>query len=155
MAIVVYWHCHCGCYCALATTTLRCFVRCPQSNQDPCPGNGICWLLGVLSNFRGMRTYGYVLCNGIYHSGVYTWLGFYLSQRYEMDTFSIGLNILGYGIPGLIFSPLIGKAVDRWGRRWLIPPGLAMAAIAGLTMVPFIPPSPLPWQFWSCPWATT
>ncbi|MBE9204850.1 MFS transporter [Synechocystis salina LEGE 06099] len=94
----------------------------------------------VLSNFRGVRTYGYVLWNGIYHSGVYTWLGFYLSQRYEMNTFSIGLNILGYGIPGLIFSPLIGKAVDRWGRRWLIPPGLAMAAIAGLTMVPFIPP---------------
>jgi predicted MFS family arabinose efflux permease len=94
----------------------------------------------VLSNFRGMRTYGYVLWNGVYHSGVYTWLGFYLSQRYEMDTFSIGLNILGYGIPGLIFSPLIGKAVDRWGRRWLIPPGLGMAALAGLTMIPVIPP---------------
>lgn len=94
----------------------------------------------VLSNFRGMRTYIYVLWNGIYHSGVYTWLGFYLSQRYEMDTLSIGLNMLGYGIPGLIFSPLIGKAVDRWGRRWLIPPGLGMSALAGLTMIPFIPP---------------
>ncbi|HSM80196.1 MAG TPA: MFS transporter, partial [Nodosilinea sp.] len=30
--------------------------------------------------------------------------------------------------------------VDRWGRRWLIPPGLAMAALAGLTMIPYIPP---------------
>lgn len=94
----------------------------------------------VLANFRGMRTYSYVLWNGIYHSGVYTWLGFYLSQRYEMNTLSIGINILGYGIPGLIFSPLIGKAVDRWGRRWLIPPGLGMAALAGLTMIPLIPP---------------
>lgn len=95
----------------------------------------------VLSNFRGMRTYGYVLWNGIYHSGVYTWLGFYLSQRYDMDALRIGLTILGYGIPGLIFSPLIGKAVDRWGRRWLIPPGMGMAALAGLTMIPFIPPT--------------
>ncbi|MFQ4138910.1 MFS transporter [Nodosilinea sp. PGN35] len=94
----------------------------------------------VLANFRGARTYAYVLWNGVYHSGVYTWLGFYMVQRYDMDALSIGLTILGYGIPGLIFSPLIGKAVDRWGRRWLIPPGLAMAALAGLTMIPYIPP---------------
>lgn len=95
----------------------------------------------VLSNGRGARTYGYVLWNGIYHAGVYTWLGFYLSQRYDMDAFRIGLTILGYGIPGLIFSPLIGKAVDRWGRRWLIPPGLGMAALAGLAIIPYIPPT--------------
>ncbi|MGG6242168.1 MFS transporter [Nodosilinea sp. AN01ver1] len=94
----------------------------------------------VLSNFRGARTYAYVLWNGVYHSGVYTWLGLYMTQRYDMDALSIGLTILGYGIPGLIFSPLIGKAVDRWGRRWLIPPGLAMAALAGLSMIPYIPP---------------
>ncbi|MBD1919318.1 MULTISPECIES: MFS transporter [Cyanophyceae] len=94
----------------------------------------------VLANFRGSRTYAYVLLNGVYHSGVYTWLGYYMTQRYDMDALSIGLTILGYGIPGLIFSPLIGKAVDRWGRRWLIPPGLAMAALAGLTMIPYIPP---------------
>ncbi|MBD2233430.1 MFS transporter [Phormidium tenue] len=94
----------------------------------------------VLSNFRGARTYAYVLWNGVYHSGVYTWLGYYMTQRYDMDALGIGLTILGYGIPGLIFSPLIGKAVDRWGRRWLIPPGLAMAALAGLTMIPYIPP---------------
>ncbi|PSN14039.1 MFS transporter [filamentous cyanobacterium CCT1] len=94
----------------------------------------------VLASFRGLRTYAYVLWNGVYHSGVYTWLGYYMVQRYDMDALSIGLTILGYGIPGLIFSPLIGKAVDRWGRRWLIPPGLAMAALAGLSMIPYIPP---------------
>lgn len=94
----------------------------------------------VLANFRGARTYAYVLWNGVYHSGVYTWLGHYMTQRYDMDALSIGLTILGYGIPGLIFSPLIGKAVDCWGRRWLIPPGLAMAALAGLTIIPYIPP---------------
>ncbi|NCJ05228.1 MFS transporter [Synechococcales cyanobacterium C] len=93
----------------------------------------------VLSHARGCRTYGYVLWNGIYHSGVYTWLGLYLTERYGMGELRIGLTILGYGIPGLIFSGLIGRAVDRWGRRWLIPPGLAMAAVAGLAMIPEIP----------------
>ncbi|MGI0483783.1 MFS transporter [Pantanalinema rosaneae CENA516] len=93
----------------------------------------------ILATVRGLRTYAYVLWNGIYHSGVYTWLGLYLSQRYNMDAFSIGLNILGYGIPGLLLSSLIGKAVDRWGRRWLIPAGLVMAALAGIGMIFEIP----------------
>lgn len=94
----------------------------------------------ILATFRGQRTYTYVLWNGIYHSGVYTWLGLYLSQRYNMDALSIGLNILGYGIPGLLLSSLIGQAVDRWGRRWLVPAGLVMAALAGIGMIFEIPP---------------
>jgi predicted MFS family arabinose efflux permease len=89
----------------------------------------------ILTSLRGQRTYAYVLWNGIYHSGVYTWLGLYLSQRYNMDALSIGLTILGYGIPGLVLSSLIGRAVDRWGRRWLIPIGLVMAALAGIAMI--------------------
>jgi predicted MFS family arabinose efflux permease len=95
----------------------------------------------ILTTFRGQRTYAYVLWNGIYHSGVYTWLGLYLSQRYSMDALSIGLTILGYGIPGLLLSSLIGQAVDRWGRRWLVPAGLIMAALAGLGMIFAIPPT--------------
>lgn len=95
----------------------------------------------ILASFRGQRTYAYVLWNGIYHSGVYTWLGLYLSQRYEMDALGIGLTILGYGIPGLLLSALIGRAVDRWGRRWLVPAGLGMAALAGLAMIFEIPAS--------------
>lgn len=93
----------------------------------------------ILGSFRGKRTYAYVLWNGIYHSGVYTWLGLYLSQRYNMDALSIGLTILGYGIPGLLLSSLIGRAVDRWGRRWLVPAGLVMAALAGIAMIFEIP----------------
>jgi predicted MFS family arabinose efflux permease len=93
----------------------------------------------VLTSFRGQRTYSYVLWNGIYHSGVYTWLGLYLAQRYNMDALSIGLTILGYGIPGLLLSSLIGKAVDQWGRRWLIPAGILMAALAGMVMIFDIP----------------
>jgi predicted MFS family arabinose efflux permease len=93
----------------------------------------------ILLSVRGMRTYAYVLWNGIYHSGVYTWLGLYLSERYDMDALSIGLTILGYGIPGLLLSSLIGRAVDRWGRRWLVPAGLMMAALSGIGMIFDIP----------------
>lgn len=89
----------------------------------------------ILASFRGSRTYAYVLWNGIYHSGVYTWLGLYLAERYNMSALNIGLTILGYGIPGLLLSSLIGQAVDRWGRRWLVPAGLMMAALAGLAMI--------------------
>lgn len=95
----------------------------------------------ILRTFRGQRTYVYVLWNGIYHAGVFTWLGLYLSQRFDMDALTIGLTILGYGIPGLLFSTLIGKAVDRWGRRWLIPSGLLMAALAGIAMIFDISPT--------------
>jgi len=93
----------------------------------------------VLASGRGKRTYAYVLLNGVFHSGVYTWLGFYLAQRYDLNEIGIGLAIFGYGVPGLIFSPFIGRAADRWGRRWLIPPGLAIAALAALAMIFQIP----------------
>jgi len=93
----------------------------------------------VLSTGRGKRTYAYVFWNGIFHSGVYTWLGLYLAQRYQLSALGIGLAIFGYGIPGLIFSPFIGRAVDRWGRRWLVPPGLGIAAAAAAVMIFQIP----------------
>jgi predicted MFS family arabinose efflux permease len=93
----------------------------------------------VLSTWRGQRTYAYVFLNGAFHSGVYTWLGLYLFQRYNLGEVGIGLAIFGYGIPGLLFSAWIGRAVDRWGRRWLIPPGLAMAAVAAAVMIFDIP----------------
>ena len=96
----------------------------------------------ILSEPRGFRTYLYVLWNGIYHGGVYTWLGVYMTQRYpQMDDVGIGLTILGYGIPGLIFSGIIGRAADRFGRCWIIPPGLIVAAFAGLAMIFEIPPT--------------
>lgn len=93
----------------------------------------------VLTSRRGLRTYTYVMLNGIFHSGVYTWLGLYLARRYDLGEVGIGLAIFGYGIPGLLLSAFIGRAVDRWGRRWLIPPGLGMAAVAAIVMIPEIP----------------
>ena len=89
----------------------------------------------LLAGWRGARTYIYVFGNAVFHSGVYTWLGLYFVQRYRLGEIGIGLALLGYGAPGFILGPMIGRAADRWGRRWLIPAGLGIAVIAGVTLI--------------------
>jgi predicted MFS family arabinose efflux permease len=84
----------------------------------------------LLEPGRGLRTYAYVLLNAIFHSGVFTWLGLYFARRYGLGEVGIGLALLGYGVPGFLLGPIIGRAADRWGRRWLVPTGLGIAAVA-------------------------
>ena len=79
---------------------------------------------------RGLRTYAYVLLSAVFHSGVFTWLRLYFARHYGLGEVGIGLALLGYGVPGFLFGPLIGRAADRWGRRWLVPAGLGIAALA-------------------------
>ena len=87
---------------------------------------------------RGQRTYGFVLVNSMFHSGVFTWLGMYLERQFGLGPVGIGLALLGYGIPGLLLGPLIGRVADRWGRARLIPIGLLLsAAAAALLMFDF------------------
>ena len=57
-------------------------------------------------------------------------LGSISSGRYGLGEVGIGLALLGYGVPGFLLGPPIGRAADRWGRRWLVPAGLGIAAIA-------------------------
>jgi predicted MFS family arabinose efflux permease len=90
--------------------------------------------LGLLSSFRAQRTYAYVLINAIVHSGIYTWLGLYFRRRYGLGEVGIGLALLGYGVPGFLFGPVIGRLADRWGRARLIPLGLATAGASALIL---------------------
>lgn len=90
----------------------------------------VCGYKDLLGTPRGQRTYGYVLVNSIFHSGVFTWLGVYFERRYGVGPIGIGLALLGYGVPGLLFGPLIGRAADRFGRARLIPIGLLLSALA-------------------------
>ncbi len=96
--------------------------------------------LGLVRDGRAARTYTYVLINAVLHSGIYTWLGVYFHQRYGLDEIGIGLALLGYGIPGFVLGPLIGRLADRYGRARLIPTGLATAAVAALALAPHLPP---------------
>ena len=89
----------------------------------------------LLKNARGARTYAYVLVNSVFHSGVFTWLGLYFAQRYRLGDVGIGLALLGYGVPGFLLGPLIGRAADHWGRRWLVPIGLAISAFAAAALM--------------------
>lgn len=86
--------------------------------------------LRLLEVPRARRTYSYVLVNAIVQSGVYTWLGVYLSQRFGLTAVGIGLALLLYGVPGFVFGPTIGRIADRRGRARLIPLGLAVTAAA-------------------------
>jgi predicted MFS family arabinose efflux permease len=84
----------------------------------------------ILNNRRAKVVYSYVFLNGFFHSGVFTWLGLYLSKFYGLGEIAIGVVIVGWGIPGFLFGPSIGKLSDRHGRSLLIPVGLALAAFS-------------------------
>jgi predicted MFS family arabinose efflux permease len=94
---------------------------------------------GLLGTARGARTYAYVFLNAIFHSGVYTWLGLYLTRRYSLGEIGVGLALLGYGVPGMILGPIVGRTADRRGRRWLIPIGLTVAALSAAILIPSVP----------------
>jgi len=89
----------------------------------------------LLGSPRGQRTYGFVLVNSMFHSGVFTWLGVYFEQKYHLGAVGIGLALLGYGVPGFAFGPVIGRAADRWGRAKLIPVGLLLGALAAAALL--------------------
>jgi predicted MFS family arabinose efflux permease len=93
----------------------------------------------LLQGRRARRTYGYVAFNAVLHSGVYTWLGLYLHQRFELGPVGVGLGLLGYGIPGFVLGPLIGRLADRRGRALLIPAGVAVGALAVLGLAAPVP----------------
>ncbi len=94
---------------------------------------------GLLRSRRGLRTYAYVLLNAIFHSGVFTWLGLYFTQRYGLGEIGIGLALLGYGVPGFLFGPVIGRAADRWGRGRLLPLGLAIGGTSAAALALELP----------------
>jgi predicted MFS family arabinose efflux permease len=88
----------------------------------------------ILSTGRARRTYFYVLFNGMFHSGIFAWLGYFFYKNYGLNELQIGLALLGYGIPGLFLGPLLGKLADRYGRNRIIPLGLFLGAVTVLLL---------------------
>lgn len=93
----------------------------------------------LLSSARGKSTYIFVLLNAIYHSGVFTWLGFYFKEVYNLHEVAIGLALIGYGFLGFFLGPYIGKLADRKGRSKLLPLGLALSAFSALVLALNVP----------------
>lgn len=88
----------------------------------------------LLLQSRAQRTYSYIFLNAILQSGVFTWLGVYLHNRFGLNETGIGLALLGYGIPGVIFGPLIGKLADKYGRSLIVPLGVGLTGICALIL---------------------
>ena len=93
----------------------------------------------ILQNPRGRSGYLLIFFNAVFQSGVFAWLGVYFSRRYALGDRGIGLALLGYGIPGMLLGPLIGRTADRFGRNIIIPAGLLISALAGAALAPQVP----------------
>jgi predicted MFS family arabinose efflux permease len=95
--------------------------------------------LRLLGTQRGATVYALVLVNGAFHGGVFAWLGVYFVQRYALSPQHLGLALLGYGIPGFLFGPLIGRLADRFGRRGMVRLGLVLAGSSALALAAALP----------------
>ncbi|WP_143307240.1 MFS transporter [Chitinophaga vietnamensis] len=88
----------------------------------------------ILSQKRARWGYSYVMFNGMFHSGVFAWLGYFFYKNYGLNEMQIGLALLGYGIPGLLLGPFLGKLADRYGRSKIIPLGIFVGSLAVLLL---------------------
>jgi predicted MFS family arabinose efflux permease len=82
----------------------------------------------VLEAPRGGRTLAFIFANGAFHGGIFAWLGVLLANRYHLGETGIGLVLVGYGIPDLLFGLVIGTWGDRYGRRFVVPLGFLWAS---------------------------
>lgn len=93
----------------------------------------------LLSSTEGRKVYSFIFLNGLFHSGVFAWLGYYFTVKYHLGDQGIGLALLGYGLPGMLMGITIGKAADRFGRRKIIPIGLIIGAATVMTLALKVP----------------
>ncbi len=93
----------------------------------------------LLRTPRGATVYFFIFMNGLFHGGVFSWLGYYLSQRFHLGDEGIGKALLGYGIPGMFLGPVLGRLADRYGRGRIIPVGFLLASAVALLLAPHTP----------------
>lgn len=82
----------------------------------------------LLGSSEGKKVYSFIFLNGLFHSGIFAWLGYYFTVKYHLGDQGIGLALLGYGLPGMLMGVYIGKTADRFGRHKIIPAGLIIGA---------------------------
>ncbi|MFJ9605754.1 MFS transporter [Kitasatospora sp. NPDC101176] len=123
----------------VAALVLRVLPSSPRPAHAPSVSAVAAGYRKLLATRRGRRTYGYILFNAVLHSGIYTWLGLYFLQRFELGPVGIGLALLGYGVPGFLLGPVIGHLADRYGRSRIVPAGVLLAAASALLLAAHLP----------------
>ncbi len=93
----------------------------------------------LFSTKRGKTTYLFVLLNAVFHAGIFTWLGLYFKRVYDLSEIQIGLALLGYGIPGFLLGPYVGRLADKKGRGRLLSLGFGLSALSSLILATPIP----------------
>jgi predicted MFS family arabinose efflux permease len=93
----------------------------------------------LIKNPKGARTYSLIFLNGVFHSGVFSWLGLYFTERYHLSDEGIGKALLGYGLPGMFLGPILGRLADQFGRDKIIPMGFLIAALCAYCLIPISP----------------
>jgi predicted MFS family arabinose efflux permease len=88
--------------------------------------------LTVVDAPRGGRTMVFIFCNAVFQGGVFAWLGLLIANRYHLGAVGIGIVLLGYGLPDLLFGGIIGGWADRYGRRYVVPLGFLWAGVCAL-----------------------
>ncbi len=93
----------------------------------------------ILKLKRARRTYTFVLLNSMFHSGIFAWTGYFFFSNYHLTERGVGLALLGYGIPGLLLGPFLGKMADRFGRNKIIPIGITVGAMSTILLAMHYP----------------
>jgi len=75
----------------------------------------------------------------MFHSGIFAWTGFFFFSNYHLNEKGVGLALIGYGIPGLLSGPFLGKMADRYGRNKIIPLGITVGAVSVLLLAMHLP----------------
>jgi predicted MFS family arabinose efflux permease len=109
-----------------------------EGNRASHPINARAMISGYIllfANPRAAKAYTYILLNAVFQSGVFSWLGVFFYERYHLGDRGIGLAFLGYGVPGMLFGPAIGRAADRVGRKRIIPLGILIGALSAAAYI--------------------
>jgi MFS family permease len=89
----------------------------------------------ILHTRRGGRALAFITVNSAFHGGIFAWLGVLLASRYDLGDVGIGLVLMGYGLPDLLFGTVIGSWGDLYGRRYVVPIGFICASVCAFLLV--------------------
>jgi predicted MFS family arabinose efflux permease len=90
--------------------------------------------LRLLGHSPSLRTYLVVFFEGILVLGSFSYLGALASRSLGLDTLEIGLLMAVFGVGVIAASRASARLADRVGRHRLVAVGLALAAVADLTV---------------------